>query len=60
MTDLEEAVNALPLTCSACPTQIIGEATVLNVYPRSSVVRIDASKDAIFLGDLAAIHRITQ
>ena len=42
------------------PTQIIGEATVLNVYPRSSVVRIDASKDAIFLGDLAAIHRITQ
>lgn len=25
MTDLEEAVNALPLTCSACPTQIIGD-----------------------------------
>ena len=28
--------------------------------PQSSLVRIDSSRDAIYLGDLVAIHRITQ
>ncbi|HYT69320.1 MAG TPA: hypothetical protein VEL51_23070 [Vicinamibacterales bacterium] len=42
------------------PTLMVGAATVLSVYSQASVVRIDSSRDAIFIGDLAAIHRITQ
>ena len=42
------------------PTMMIGEATVLSVAPQVSVVRIESSRDAVFIGDLAAIHRITQ
>jgi hypothetical protein len=42
------------------PTLMIGEATVLSVAPQVSVVRIESSRDAVFIGDLAAIHRITQ
>lgn len=41
------------------PSQRIGTATVVSVYPQLSVVRIDSIKDAVFVGDLAAIHRIT-
>lgn len=42
------------------PTLMIGEATVLSVAPQVSAVRIESSRDAVFVGDLAAIHRITQ
>lgn len=38
----------------------LGRATVLSANPQSSVVRIDSSRDVIYLGDLVAIHRITQ
>jgi hypothetical protein len=31
----------------------------VSVYPQLSIVRIDSIKDAVFVGDLAAIHRIT-
>ena len=41
------------------PTQRIGTATVVSVHPQLSVVRIDSIKDAVFVGDFAAIHRIT-
>jgi hypothetical protein len=41
------------------PVQTIGAATVVSVYPQLSIVRIDSIKDAVFVGDLAAIHRIT-
>jgi len=37
----------------------VGRATVLSVSPHSAVVRIDSSRDAVYLGDLVAIHRIT-
>jgi hypothetical protein len=42
------------------PVQRVGTATVVSVYPQLSVVRIDGIRDAIFVGDLAAIHRVTQ
>lgn len=38
----------------------VGRATVLSVSPQSSLVRIDSSREAVYLGDLVAIHRITQ
>lgn len=41
------------------PIVDVGRATVLSVSPKSSVVRIDSSRDAVYLGDLVAIHRIT-
>jgi hypothetical protein len=41
------------------PVIDVGRATVLSVSPRSSVVRIDSSREAVYLGDLVAIHRIT-
>jgi hypothetical protein len=38
----------------------LARGTVLNASAKSSVVRIDSSREAIYLGDLVAIHRITQ
>lgn len=42
------------------PLLTLGTATVLSVRPQTSLIRIDGARDAIFLGDLVAIHRITQ
>jgi len=42
------------------PVLTLGTATVLRVFGQTSVVRIDTSSDVIWVGDLAAIHRITQ
>jgi len=42
------------------PVLTIGTATVMRVFGQTSVVRIDYSTDAVWVGDLAAIHRITQ
>jgi len=39
------------------PILAIGEATVLNVRPHTSLVRIDSASDAVYIGDLVAIHR---
>jgi hypothetical protein len=38
----------------------LGRATVLSVNAQSAMVRIESSRDVIYLGDLVAIHRITQ
>jgi hypothetical protein len=38
----------------------VGRGTVLGVSGKSSLVRIDSSREAVYLGDLVAIHRITQ
>jgi hypothetical protein len=35
----------------------VGDAAVVTVHPETSLVRILASHDAIFVGDLIAIHR---
>jgi hypothetical protein len=39
------------------PIATVGAATVYAVLPGSSVVRIDRSMDAVYVGDLVAIHR---
>lgn len=39
------------------PTVNIGTATVVQTGPATALVRIDSSDDAIYVGDLAAIHR---
>jgi hypothetical protein len=38
----------------------VGRGTVLSVSGQSSIVRIDSSREAVYLGDMVAIHRITQ
>ena len=38
----------------------LGRATVVSVGPQSALVRIDSSREAVYVGDLVAIHRITQ
>jgi hypothetical protein len=42
------------------PILDLGRATVLSVTPQISIVRIESARDVIYLGDLVAIHRITQ
>jgi hypothetical protein len=42
------------------PIVDVGRATVVSVRPQTALVRIDSSRDAVYIGDLAAIHRITQ
>lgn len=41
------------------PIVDVGRATVLSVTGQSSLVRIDSSRQAVYVGDLVAIHRIT-
>ncbi len=41
----------------AGPVLNVGEATVLNVRPKTSLVRIDSARDVIYIGDLVALHR---
>jgi hypothetical protein len=42
------------------PILDVARATVLSVRPQTALVRIDSSREAVYIGDLAAIHRITQ
>lgn len=37
----------------------VGRATVLQAGAVTSLVRIDSSREAVYIGDLAAIHRLT-
>jgi len=39
------------------PVAFVGQATAMIVSPETTVVRIDKSTDAIYVGDLVAIHR---
>lgn len=41
----------------AGPVLAVGEGTILSVRPQTSLVRIDSSRDAVYVGDMAAIHR---
>jgi hypothetical protein len=43
----------------AGPIIDLGRGTVLSVSGQSSLVRVDSSREAVYLGDLVAIHRIT-
>lgn len=42
------------------PLLEVGQGTVLSVRPQTSLIRIDASREAVYLGDMVAIRRITQ
>lgn len=44
----------------AGPILDVARATVLNVRPNTSLIRIDSSREAVYIGDLTAIHRITR
>jgi hypothetical protein len=49
--------TAMYSTDTTGPILAVGEATVLNVRPHTSLVRIDSASDAVYIGDLVAIHR---
>ncbi len=38
----------------------LGRATVMSVTPQHSLIRVDSTREAIYIGDFVAIHRITQ
>lgn len=38
----------------------LGRGTVLSVTPQHSLILIESSREAIYIGDFVAIHRITQ
>jgi hypothetical protein len=42
------------------PMFVVGSATVLSVRPQTSLVRIEGTHDAVYLGDLVAVNRITK
>lgn len=42
------------------PLLEVGQGTILSVRPQTSLIRIDATREAVYLGDLVAIHRITR
>ena len=52
-----EQLTIFRRTVTDGPIATVGLATVFSVQPESSVVRIDRSTDAVFIGDLVAIHR---
>jgi hypothetical protein len=41
------------------PSMRVGTARVLVVQPNRAVVRIESSREAIYIGDFAAVHRTT-
>jgi hypothetical protein len=41
----------------AGPSRAVGQATVLSVRPQTALMRIDTARDAVYVGDLAALHR---
>jgi hypothetical protein len=40
------------------PSFDVGRGTILSVLPKTSVLRIDSSRDAVYIGDLAALSKI--
>jgi hypothetical protein len=42
----------------AGPALDVGRATIVSVTPQTSLIRIDSSREAVYIGDRAAIHRI--
>jgi hypothetical protein len=41
----------------AGPVERVAEATVVAVAEGSATIRIDSSRDAVYVGDLVAVHR---
>jgi hypothetical protein len=42
------------------PVYQVGRATVVSVRPESAILRIDSTREAIFIGDRVAVNRITR
>jgi len=42
------------------PVYQVGRATVVSVRPQSAVLRIDSTREAVFIGDRVAINRIAK
>jgi hypothetical protein len=42
------------------PVFNVGRGTVVSVRPQSAVLRIDSTRDAVFIGDRGAVNRITK
>jgi hypothetical protein len=40
------------------PFYQVGRATVVSVRPQSAVLRIDSTRDAVYIGDRIAINRL--
>jgi hypothetical protein len=38
----------------------VGTARVLSVQPHTALVRIESTREAVYIGDFAAVHRSTQ
>lgn len=47
----------MPKVSGNGPILDVGEATVLNVRPKTSLVRIDNAHDVIYIGDMVALHK---
>jgi hypothetical protein len=41
----------------AGPVIDVGRGTILSVRPQTSLIRVDSSHDAVYIGDMAALHR---
>jgi hypothetical protein len=52
-----QALTIFRRTVADGPIANVGTATVFGIQPESAVVRIDTAVDAVFVGDLVAIHR---
>lgn len=42
------------------PVYQVGRATVVSVRPLSAILRIDSTREAVFIGDRVAVNRITR
>jgi hypothetical protein len=52
-----QQITVFRRTVDGGPVLTVGTATVYSVQPESSVIRVERSIDAVYVGDLVAIHR---
>jgi hypothetical protein len=52
-----QQITVFRRTVEGGPVLTVGTATVYSVQPESSVIRVEKSIDAVYVGDLVAIHR---
>jgi hypothetical protein len=52
-----QQITVFRRTVDGGPVLTVGTATVYSVQPESSVLRVERSIDAVYVGDLVAIHR---
>jgi hypothetical protein len=44
-------------TIEGGPVRLVAEATVMTVRPTTALIRIETSRDAVYVGDLVALHK---